>query len=126
MAYQLLADVVLIVHAAFAVFVVTGGFLALRWRRLLWAHPPAALWGIAIEIEGWLCPLTPLENWLRAMAGNTAYEGDFILHYLGGVLYPAGLTRTLQFILGASAALINAIAYALIIRQHAGSAARAD
>jgi hypothetical protein len=117
LAYQLLADMVLIVHAAYAFFVVTGGFLALRWRPLLWVHPPAALWGIAVEFEGWLCPLTPLENRLRLMAGHAAYEGDFILHYVGGALYPAGLTRTLQLILGASAFLMNVIAYALIIRQ---------
>jgi Protein of Unknown function (DUF2784) len=119
LAYQVLADAVLLVHASFAIFVVTGGFLALRWRRLVWLHLPAAIWGAAVEFNGWLCPLTPLENSLREMAGQAAYEGDFINHYLEGALYPASLTHTLQIGLGTFAVVVNAVAYALIVRRHA-------
>ncbi len=119
MAYQVLADAVLMIHASFAIFVVTGGFLALRWRRLIWLHLPAAIWGAAVEFKGWLCPLTPLENSLREMAGQAKYEGGFIYHYLGAALYPASLTHTLQIGLGTFAVLVNAVAYALMLRRHA-------
>lgn len=116
MIYRLLADGVLVVHAVFALFVVAGGFLAMRWRRLIWVHVPAMLWGVAVEFGGWLCPLTPLENRLRNLAGDAPYAGDFIAHYLQRLLYPVSLTRTLQLLLGAAAVLINAVAYALLVR----------
>jgi Protein of Unknown function (DUF2784) len=113
---QRLADVVLILHAAFALFVVTGGFLVLRWRALMWLHIPAALWGVAVEFGGWICPLTPLENRLRAAAGEAPYSGDFIMHYVSAALYPVSLTRTTQVVLGVFALAINAIAYGLVWR----------
>jgi len=112
-----LADLVLIVHAAFALFVISGGFLALRWPQLRWWHLPAALWGAAIEFGGWICPLTPLESRLRSSAGQAGYSGDFIAHYLGAALYPPALTRALQLGLGLAVVAINAIAYALAWRR---------
>src|SRR5438046_5709173 len=76
MVYRILADAVVLVHAAFVAFVVLGGFLAWRWRWVVWLHVPCALWGVAIEYAGWICPLTPLENALRARAGLEGYRGD--------------------------------------------------
>src|SRR5207253_3989710 len=93
MLYRLLADCVVLLHVAFVVFVVLGGFLTWRWRGVVWAHVPCALWGIAIEYGGWVCPLTPLENALRARAGLEGYAGGFVEHYVIPVLYPAGLSR---------------------------------
>ena len=69
---------VVIVHVAFVAFVVLGGFLLLRWPRLMWLHLPAAAWGVLIEYADWICPLTPLENALRERAGLASYSGDFI------------------------------------------------
>lgn len=107
----LLADAVVLLHLAFVVFVALGG-LAVRWRPLLaWAHVPAAVWGVAIEWSGAVCPLTPLENRLRACAGGPGYEGDFVERYVVALLYPAGLTRTTQIALGCGVILINAAAY---------------
>ena len=120
MRYSLLADGVVVVHALFVLFVVLGGILVLRRPRVAWIHVPAALWGVAIEYFGWVCPLTPLETWLRARAGVARYSGGFIEHYLEPVLYPLGLTRHLQFILGTAALLINILAYGLVLarRRH--------
>ena len=112
-----LADGVVLLHAAFVVFVVVGGFLALRWRWLIWVHVPAAIWGVLIEYAGWICPLTPLENALRARAGESAYAGGFIEHYVLRVLYPNGLTPTAERVLGSVALAINVIAYTLVIRR---------
>lgn len=117
MIYRALADGVVVVHGLFVAFVMLGAFLALRWRWLVWLHVPAVIWGILIEYAGWICPLTPLENSLRARAGETAYSGDFIQHYLLGALYPHGLTRTTQYVLGSIALLVNLVAYTLVIRK---------
>jgi hypothetical protein len=117
MIYRALADAVVVVHGLFVAFVILGAFLALRWRWLVWLHAPAVIWGVLIEYAGWICPLTPLENSLRARAGETAYSGDFIQHYLLGALYPHGLTRSTQWILGSIALLVNLVAYTLVIRK---------
>ena len=111
MAYRLAADALVIVHAAFVLFVVAGGLLALRWRRILWVHAPAALWGVWIELAGWICPLTPLENWLRQQDGEAGYSGSFIEHYLLPVLYPSALTRGTQILLGGLALAVNLFVY---------------
>lgn len=121
MIYRWMADGVVLLHAAFVVFVVVGGFIVLRWRWLVWAHVPAAIWGVLIEYAGWICPLTPLENVLRERAGQAGYSGDFIEHYVLRALYPAGLTASVQWILGSVALAANIVAYALVIRQRAAS-----
>ena len=115
--YRLSADLVVLLHMAFALFVVLGGLLALRWRWIAWLHVPAVLWGVAIEFGGRICPLTPLENYLRRVSGAAAYEGDFIAHYVLPVLYPAGLTRQWQFTLGALALGINLCVYGFMLRR---------
>lgn len=117
MPHRALADLVVVVHLAFIVFVVTGGFLALRWRWIAWLHLPAALWGAALELGGWICPLTPLEQWLRRAGGATAYTGGFVDHYIVPLVYPAGLTRPTQLVLGGAVVAINLAAYALVLRQ---------
>lgn len=117
MIYRWLADVTVVVHGAFVLFVMAGAFLALRWRWLVWLHVPAAIWGVLIEYAGWICPLTPLENALRARAGESGYTGDFIEHYVLRALYPQGLTRTTQWVLGSLALGVNVAGYALLIRQ---------
>ncbi len=111
MGYRLLADLLVALHATFVLFVASGGFLALRWRRLVWLHVPAALWGALIEFMGWICPLTPLENRLRLLAGGAGYQGGFVEHYLIPTLYPAHYTEALRFGLGALVVVLNGIAY---------------
>ncbi len=96
MPYRLLADLVLILHAGFVAFVMLGALLVLRWPRIAWAHVPVALWGAGIEFLGGICPLTPLENHWRRLAGELGYPGGFIEHYFLAVLYPDGLTRRVQ------------------------------
>ena|SRR5205823_6417667 len=93
MLYRLLADVVLVAHLGFVLFVVAGGFLILRWPGMAWVQLPSAFWGLVVEWSGWICPLTPLENRLRAQGGAAGYAGGFVEHYLVPVLYPASLTR---------------------------------
>lgn len=117
MLFRVLADAVLVIHLAFVIFVVAGGFLALRLPRVAWVHLPAASWGTWIEFSGCLCPLTPLENSLRRQGGEAGYGGGFIDHYLTALIYPDGLTREAQFVIGGGVLLINVIAYALLVRR---------
>ena len=114
MPYRLLADLVVLLHVVFMLFVILGGFLVLRWPRLAWIHLPAAAWGAVIEMAGWVCPLTPLENALRRMGGHAAYGGSFMDRYIVPVLYPPGLTRGTQIGLGIVVVILNAAIYGLL------------
>lgn len=117
MLYRVLANAVVAVHALFILFVVCGGFLAWRWRWVAAIHIPCAVWGILIEYRGWICPLTPLENTLRARAGQQGYGGGFVEHYLLPTMYPSGLTPRVQMMLGTFVLVINVLAYAVLIRR---------
>lgn len=117
MQYHLWADMMVFLHAAFVLFVLFGGVAVLRWRRLAWFHLPAALWGVLIELGGWICPLTYLENHLRRLGGEAGYGGTFIEQYLEPILYPLGLTRHTQLLFGLSALLLNLAIY-VYIRSH--------
>lgn len=108
---RIFADLVVLLHAAFVVFVVTGGVLVWRWHRVVWFHLPAAIWGMLIEFRGWICPLTPLENRLRRLAGEAGYGSGFIEHYVIPVVYPSGLTPRVQLILGLAVAAVNVSLY---------------
>ncbi len=120
MPYTLLADLVLVLHATFILFVVLGGLLVFWRRRLIWLHIPAVAWGILIELQGWICPLTYLENDLRAAAGGSGYAGGFIDHYLLPLVYPSALTQETQVLLGLAVLFINAVIYALVWRNLRG------
>jgi hypothetical protein len=112
MSWRLLADAVLLIHLAFLVLVIFGGLLAVwRWR-LAWLHLPALAWGIGIQFTGRICPLTPLENRLRQLGGEAGYSGGFIEHYLLSLIYPDGLTRSIQLGLGIGLIAFNALVYA--------------
>lgn len=113
-----IADLLVIIHFAFICFVAAGGLLALRWPSAGWVHLPAAAWGAAIEFGGWVCPLTPLEQELRLQAGERAYESSFIEQYLTPVIYPAGLSREIQFLLGFAVLIVNAIIYWRVWRRN--------
>ena len=117
MIFRLLADATVIIHLAFVAFVVCGGLLVLRWRRAAWFHLPAAAWGAWIEFAGWICPLTPLENWLRLQGGSTTYSSSFVERYVLPVLYPASLSRDVQWTLGALVIALNVIVYAMVLRS---------
>ena len=116
MLYGVLADLVVIIHLAFVVLVLFGGLLVLRWRRVVWLHLPAVAWGAAVEFGGWICPLTPLEIWLRMQGGESGYSSDYIEHYILPLLYPADLTREVQIVLGAVVLAINLAIYGWLWR----------
>jgi hypothetical protein len=117
MVFSLLADLVVAIHVAFVIFVVAGALVVLRWPRLAWVHVPAAIWGVLIEYVGWICPLTPLEQWLRQVAGERGYQGGFVEHYLIPILYPLGLTRATQWVLGTIVLVVNVAAYAVALAR---------
>jgi Protein of Unknown function (DUF2784) len=117
MLYRLLADAVLMLHLAFVLFVALGGLLVLRYPRLIWLHVPAVVWGVYVEFSGRICPLTPLENSLRQRGGETGYSGGFIDHYVTSLVYPDGLTRTTQVMVGLSVIAINLVIYAVLLRR---------
>ena len=117
MVFHILADATVIFHLAFVAFVVGGGLLVTWWPRIAWVHLPAAAWGAWVELAGWVCPLTPLENWLRSQSGGAAYSSSFIEQYLLPILYPSSLTRELQYGLGGLVLLVNAVVYAVVARR---------
>jgi len=117
MHYALAADAVLILHGLFVAFVIFGGLLALWRPRLAWLHLPALAWGATVIAMGWICPLTPLENQLRALAGQGTYDGGFIQHYLWPLIYPPGITRGMQVALAAVLAGGNAAVYLALWRR---------
>jgi hypothetical protein len=122
MVYKLLADLVLLLHFAFIAFVIFGGLLALKNVKWAWLHVPAAAWAGLVEFAGWICPLTPLENWLSFRAGAQPYQGSFIAHYLFPLIYPSELTRDMQIVLGTGVVLISLLVYSIVlykrIRNH--------
>jgi hypothetical protein len=115
MLHRLAADLTLLVHFAFILFVVGGALLVLRWPALVWLHLPAAIWGAWIEISGRLCPLTTLENRFRLDAGLEGYEESFVEHYLLPVIYPGGLTRSLQLWLATGVVFVNVLLYGYLL-----------
>lgn len=112
MIYRLLADALVMLHLAFVLFVVLGGFLTRRHPHLAWLHLPCVAWGAVVEFANQGCPLTPLENYLRHLGGMATYRGGFIEHYVVPIVYPEALTRELQIILGLGVVAINIVAYA--------------
>ncbi|MFZ2169559.1 MAG: DUF2784 domain-containing protein [Methylococcaceae bacterium] len=111
MFYRYAADAVLLLHLAFIAFAVFGGLLAVWRRKALFIHLPAAVWGVFVELTGRVCPLTSLENTFRIKAGTAGYSESFVEHYLLGIIYPAGLTREIQYFLAALVVVINAAVY---------------
>ncbi len=112
---RLVADLLVVIHLGFILFVIGGGFLVIKWRWVCFFHLPAALWGALIEFQGWLCPLTPLEQRLRLAAGEQGYTGGFIQHYLLPLIYPEALTRDIQIGLGVLVIVVNLAAYAWVL-----------
>jgi hypothetical protein len=112
-----LADLVVLVHLAFIVFVVAGGLTVLWRRRMAWLHLPAAAWGVFIEVSGGICPLTPLEQHLRDRAGQAGYEGGFVEHYVVALIYPEALTRELQLVLAGLVLVVNVAVYAYVLTR---------
>ena len=113
MIYRILADAVLVFHFAFVIFVIFGGLLVLRRRAVLFAHLPALLWGVLVELFLWQCPLTPLENWFRQAGGEAGYEGGFVEHYILILLYP-GIGFGIHILLGLGLLAINLAVYSYV------------
>jgi hypothetical protein len=117
MSYRIGADLALLLHLAFILYATLGGLLVLRWRWSALLHLPALAWGIWIEFSGGLCPLTLLENHLRRTAGEAGYPGGFIEHYLLPLIYPPGLARGDQVLLGGGLLLLNLVVYGGVIAR---------
>ncbi len=116
--HKLIADALVMAHFSFIAFVVAGGALVIYWPRVAWLHLPAVFWGAIVEFTGWICPLTPLENHFRFLAGDDTYSGDFVAQYLLPLIYPENLTRETQIILGLLVVIINIIFYLLAVKKH--------
>ena len=118
--YAVLANLALAVHGVFILYCVFGGVLVLSRHWTVAVHIPALMWGAATEFFGLICPLTHLENkWLQ-LAGASGYEGDFIHHYLLAAIYPAGLTRDHQLLLGVLLISFNFLVYWFVYRRRCG------
>ena len=124
MIYWLAANLIVVIHLFFVLFVLLGGLLILRWPRLAWIHLPAMAWGALIEFRSWICPLTPLEKYFWKAAGEAGYSGGFINHYLVPLLYPAGLTPATQRMIGFIVLGVNGLIYAWLIYKRRYSRAR--
>jgi len=115
MFYSVAADLLVIVHLVFIIFVIAGGFTILKWRWMFFLHIPAVIWGAIVEINGLLCPLTPWENSLRKIAGEKGYSESFIEHYLIPLIYPAEINQTMLTIMGVMVIVINLCVYTFIL-----------
>lgn len=130
MCFQIAADILVLLHLAFILFVVLGGLLVLRLQKLALLHIPAVLWGAFIEFTGRICPITPIEIRLRALSGGQDYSGSFIDHYIMALIYPPGLSTGHQYMIGALVLIINGALYARLLlrmihgRRHPGDGAR--
>lgn len=115
MPYRIAADLVLAAHLGFILFVVLGGLLAVRFRWMIFVHLPAAFWGAFVEISGRICPLTIWENSFRRSAGESGYTDSFVEHYLLPIIYPQGLTRSVQLWLAGLVIIANVVIYAWLL-----------
>lgn len=120
--FAILAGLIVFVHLVFVVFAAAGALFALRWPWIPWVHIPAAAWAASIEFSGGVCPLTPLENELRAKAGLDHYSGDFVARYLFPVLYPGGLTREAQVVIGLVVLAVNLGLYIFVYKRRTSRA----
>ena len=116
MVYNVSATALALLHLAFILFVLVGGFAVLRWPKLAWVHVPAAVWGVMIEFAGWWCPLTKWENQLLRAAGRAGYDTGFVNHYIMPIIYPAGLTRGLEIAIGVFVLALNLAIYVRVFR----------
>jgi hypothetical protein len=117
MVYHILANLILLLHLVFILFVLFGGLLAVKNARWCMIHVPAVLWGVLVEFADWVCPLTPFEDWLRAKAGAAALETDFIAHTIMPIIYPAEMTRSFQIFLGIGVILVNLLIYSFVLKR---------
>ena len=117
MIYRLLADLVMLLHFGFILFAVLGALLLIRWPRLIWLHLPTAIWAMAIEFYGGICPLTPLENYLHKLGGEAGYGESFIEHYIAPIIYPGEITTTIKIMLGLGVLIINVCLYAWVFKR---------
>ncbi|UCF35551.1 MAG: DUF2784 domain-containing protein [Acidobacteriota bacterium] len=117
MLYSLAADLTVGLHLFFVLFVLFGGLCVVRWPKAVFVHIPSVFWAALVELAGWICPLTPLEVRFRRMAGEAGYEGDFLARYLVPVLYPEGLNREVQVLLGIGVVLLNIGIYTWVLRR---------
>ena len=117
MTERILADVLVLLHLAFIVFVLAGALWVMYQRWMAWLHLPAVIWAVLLEFNGWICPLTPLENHFRRLAGQEGYAGGFVEHYLIPLIYPQSLTEVMQIILGLIVLLVNGVVYAWVISK---------
>ena len=111
MLFRLMADLIVVIHLVFILFVVAGGLLVLWRRKIIWVHIPAVIWGVVIELTGWICPLTPLENYFRVKAGGVGYSSGFVENYIIPIVYPIGLTRGIQLVFSLLVIVINIVVY---------------
>ena len=115
MIYSFLADLLVVFHLVFIIYVMAGALLLFKRPKTLWLHLPACFWGMTVEFTGWICPLTPWEIQLRRLAGEEGYTGSFIAHYLIPIIYPSGLTPEVQMLLGGTVLIVNLRLYTLIL-----------
>lgn len=116
MSFKLAASAIAIIHLLFIAFVILGGLLVLQWRKVAWLHVPAAVWGVLIELAGWYCPLTKYENYFLRRAGEAGYSDGFVAHHIFALIYPNGLTRGVEIVIGVLVLAVNLAVYVKILR----------
>lgn len=104
------ADLIVLSHFTFILFVMFGGLLIKKWRGFIYLHLPAVAWGAAVEFFGWVCPLTTWENLFRRQSSEE-YSIGFVEHYIFPLIYPELLTRDIQIVFGIGVILLNLFIY---------------
>jgi hypothetical protein len=95
--YLIVADIILLIHVLFVIFVVFGLLLILAGKIFAWGWVHNFSFRIThlvaigvVVLQSWLgliCPLTVWEMDLRARAGDSVYEGSFIAYWMQSLLY---------------------------------------
>jgi hypothetical protein len=118
MSYRLLADLIVILHFLWILFIVFGFIFALKRSRIAWLHLGGLAFSLLMNVLGWYCPLTYVENYLyRLHASGSAYNSSFVVHYLNQIVYPNLPGRTIR--LGEVAFVcLNLVAYAVLAKKY--------
>ena len=115
------ANCVLIFHAAVALFAVLGAPLILIDPRIAIIHLPIVAWSSIVNLAHWTCPLTPLEQRLRLLAGQSSFQGGWIQHYVDPIVKPLGMPRKLELVAGVSVVVWNAVLYGVVWLAYDGA-----
>ena len=115
MFYSISADIIVVLHLLWILFLIFGAFPGRRYKWIKVVHIGGVIYALIIQVFGWFCPLTHLEAWLRRMHDpSQSYSGSFIIYYIEKIVY-IGISPDIILLLTALIALMSVRVY---MRKH--------